>query len=101
MKINVYSTHDIKTGIYDHPFYQQNNAVALRSLENHLRRAMQAGQPNELLDHPADFTLFCLGSYDNLTGLFDLLEVPEPVFKVIDVLSSMQADASTMVANDD
>lgn len=59
-KVSLYSIHDSKVGVYNAPFVQANDNAAIRAFTD------EVNNPDSLLNrHPEDFTLFCLGSYDD------------------------------------
>ncbi|AXH74087.1 MAG: nonstructural protein [Microviridae sp.] len=67
---NVYTVYDSKALVYGNPFYSVNDQVALRDF------SQAAGDPGSLISKaPVDYTLFKIGSYDDTTGLFDVLPV--------------------------
>lgn len=73
MKLFLYTVHDRAVNAYLSPYYARTEAEAIRSLENAAR------DPNHAFSqHPGDYRLFALGSYDDATARFDLL--PAPVF---------------------
>jgi len=65
MKVKVYTFFDCKVGAYMQPFFAQSSGAALRILLASIER------PDHILaKHPADFTLFELGEFDDQTGHF-------------------------------
>lgn len=74
MLLKVYSIHDRKAEIFNRPFMESNEVIAIRNVE----RAFL--DPNSAFHQfPNDFELVCLGSYDDLTGKFELLDIPRLV----------------------
>lgn len=72
-KLFVCAVRDIKADMYGQPFFQVSLGMALRSFSDSVNR------PDEnslLFKHPADFELYHLGSFDDQTATFDLLERP-------------------------
>lgn len=86
---NIYTTYDSKSGIYEVPFYSLNNAMAMRSIENHLRTCKENNPNNQLLQYPEDFTVFLLGSYDQHTGKIESLDTPMSIFKINEILTAL------------
>lgn len=81
MMQRIYSLRDVKVGFLS-PTLHDNDSVAVRSLENVLR-----SPSSSLLDtHPEDFSLYCLGVFDTLTGLISPFSVPEQVCEVRSLL---------------
>ena len=66
MKLSIYTIHDVKAQNYGKPFYAFNDDVARRSFEQ------EVNNPESTLNRaPEDYTLFCIGSFDDSTGLID------------------------------
>jgi len=63
MKLNVYSIFDNASGLYSRPFYAQSDGEAIRSFSD---IACDADHPIGM--HPADYTLFRVGIWDDNTG---------------------------------
>lgn len=62
--MNIYSVFDKKAGVYNVPFFLQNNALAVRAfadLVNH--------DDSMISRFPEDFALYNIGSYDDKTGV--------------------------------
>ena len=63
MKLKIYSIKDNKIG-FMHPFYQSNDAVAVRALNN----AVNAKEMNNINQNVDDMELWKLGEFDDQTG---------------------------------
>lgn len=63
MLVNVYAVYDSKAQAYLQPWFCQNHNVAFRNMELALRNPQCPFK-----QFPADFTLFCIGEFDDLTG---------------------------------
>ncbi len=63
MKLNVYSIFDQATGLFSRPFFTQSDGDAQRSFTD---IAQDAEHP--IGKHPADYTLFRLGIFDDTNG---------------------------------
>lgn len=74
MKLTVYSIHDRKADIYNRPFYESNEVIAVRNVEMCFNDSN-----NPMCAYPDDFELVRLGTYDDDTGKFDILPIPELV----------------------
>jgi len=74
MLSNVYSIHDRKAGIYNRPFMESNEVIAVRNIE---RAFLDKDSAFHLF--PNDFELVQLATYDDLTGKFSLLDIPRLV----------------------
>lgn len=67
MILNVYSLLDTKVSTFSSPFFFHHNGAAIRM-------CMDAGADltTHVGRHPADFTLFLLGQFDDQLGTFIL-----------------------------
>lgn len=72
MLLNVYSIHDRKAGIFNRPFMENLEVIAVRNVE----RAFQDPE-STFSAYPNDFELVQLGQYDDLTGKFELFDIPK------------------------
>ncbi len=63
MKLNIYSIFDQASGLYSRPYFTQSDGEAIRSFSD---IATDAKHPVGM--HPADYTLFRLGIFDDCTG---------------------------------
>lgn len=63
MKLNIYSIFDTASGLYSRPFFTQSDGEAKRSFSD---IATDAEHP--IGKHPADYTLFRIGIFDDCTG---------------------------------
>lgn len=71
MKLQIFAVHDSKLHGFMLPFFQQNVQMAARAF------ATGANDPGSTLcQHPEDFTLFHLGSFDDVSGQFEQLPAP-------------------------
>lgn len=78
----VYAIYDVKSGMYGPAMTFVNDSTAIRSFQEMLT----SQDPNSLLSlYPADYILFCLGSYNQQTGFIEALPAP------MNILSGMQA----------
>lgn len=69
MKIFAYVLHDITSETHTYPFFASNNQVAKRITQNMVK------QPGSIIyDNPEDFRLYCIGTYDDATALFEHCE---------------------------
>lgn len=68
MKLIVCAVRDIKSNLFDRPFFVQSVGSARRSFGDEV---MREDVNNILYKHPHDFELYQLGVYDDETGTFD------------------------------
>lgn len=65
----VFSIYDLKAEAYLRPFFSPTRAMAMRSFED------TVNSPDSMMNaHPDDFTLFELGSWDQLAGSITMYE---------------------------
>lgn len=72
MKIPIFAVQDSKAGIFLQPFPMQNNAVAIRAFSHEVNKP-----GSNFSASPSDYTLYHLGEYDDQTGRFENVVVPE------------------------
>ncbi|AXL14598.1 nonstructural protein [Microviridae sp.] len=70
MKLNAYVIFDKTAGIYNKPFYQVNDATALR-----IAKSMSIDPQSQLSKNPSDFAMFRTGTYDDETAQFEQIEM--------------------------
>lgn len=63
MKQNIYSIYDTAAGLYSRPYFTSSDAEAVRSFKD---IATDADHP--VGKHPQDYTLFRIGTYDDVKG---------------------------------
>lgn len=74
MKMIVVSIKDRAADAFGRPFYVPSVGVAIRSFQDEVNRA---SEDNQMYQHPDDFDLYELGSFDDSTGTFVLDESPK------------------------
>ena len=78
--LKIYSIKDTKAGFMN-PIYLQNDEIAIRSI----KKAANDVQPNAVNDFPEDKELWCLGTFDEDTGLISAIQ-PKFLVRVIDFI---------------
>lgn len=73
-KMLYFSVYDSKAECFKNPFPMRTKNEAIRAFSD-----VSNDQQTEIGKHPEDFTLFYLGSYDELTGKFCNESTPEPL----------------------
>lgn len=64
MILKVFAVYDSKAEAYFPPFYESTHATGIRQFSN------KVGTPNHpWAQHPEDFSLFCVGSFDDQNGV--------------------------------
>jgi hypothetical protein len=64
MKLFIYSLFDQAAKAYTRPFFLQNDGIAIRAFQDQVN----AKEPNNVSEHPEQFTLFCIGEFDDSNG---------------------------------
>lgn len=73
------SVFDVKVGSFAAPFVTKSKGEAIRSFED------AVGDPKmPFKAHPADYVLFCVGTFDDLTGLVSSFSVAERLVSASD-----------------
>ncbi len=67
----IFGIYDSKVGAYLQPFFMQSPGAAIRALTDLVR-----DPTHNFAKYSEDFTLFELGSYDDVNSKFDLLNTP-------------------------
>lgn len=71
MNMKIFSVYDSKVEAYMQPFFMQSKGAAIRGYTE------LVNDPNHSFGkYPGDFTLFELGSFDELTAKFDMYKTP-------------------------
>lgn len=74
MVVKVFTIYDSKTEAYLPPFYMKSKGEAIRALQNHVNDV-----EHNFCKYASDFTLFDLGTWDDSTCKFDLLNTPHSI----------------------
>lgn len=77
MKTVLLAVRDQKSVSFTQPFTAATRGIALRSWTDQLNDPQHADK--EAAKHPEDFTLWYLGTYNDETASFELLERPEQI----------------------
>jgi len=89
MKLFMYSIFDAKSKLYSRPFYVINEQVAQRTA---IDLVSDPGQP--FSQHPEDFTMFEIGTFNDEDCKFDLLPSPRCVVRLHEIQRSLPLDPS-------
>ncbi|WNK14143.1 MAG: nonstructural protein [Microvirus sp.] len=81
-KLIAVAVFDAAVGSFNRPFFVPSLGLALRSFADEVNRY---DDNNPMSRHPNDFSLYKLGSYDEISGRFDSLDVPERLSLARDV----------------
>lgn len=87
MKMNCYCVYDIKSVTYHPPFYAATDGAAIRMFSDVARDNNTA-----IGRHPADYKLFCVGDFDDQTGLLKHIAPARHVVDAAGLVASQQPD---------
>lgn len=66
MMLQIYSVYDAKACFFGQPFFDQNPASAIRNFSDAVN---DGSNPHNMWHkHPEDYSLFCIGDFDNQNG---------------------------------
>lgn len=74
MKVKVFAIYDSKVQAFNQPFFSQTKGSAIRAVTSAVE-----DKSSNYCKYASDFTLFELGTFDDSTGLFDLLSTPHSI----------------------
>lgn len=80
----VCAVFDSAAGCYGRPFFTPAKGIAIRGFVDEVRRS---SPENPFNAHPEDFTLFCLAEFDDNSGTFNNLTVPDKLMTGLSVMS--------------
>jgi hypothetical protein len=69
MKLKLFTVYDSKAEAYNQPFYMPSTGAALRAFEDSINDPQ-----NSISQHPGDYTLFELGTFDPSNASIQLLD---------------------------
>lgn len=82
MRLVIVAVFDIAAESFSRPVFVTSIGEALRGFQDEVNRA---APDNTLANHPQDFQLFELGSFDTSSGLFDTLTLPRRIATGVDL----------------
>ncbi|WNK14235.1 MAG: nonstructural protein [Microvirus sp.] len=82
MQIKIFALNDSKLGEFGQPFFFQHHGQAVRFLQD-----ITKDPKTTVCQHPEDFRLYCLGSFNPTTGGFENLASPEYLAKATDFIN--------------
>lgn len=96
MRFNVYSVFDVAAGAYLPPFFVHAEPLAVRMFADSCVSADHA-----FAKHAEDYTLFCLGTFEDTTAIFDH-HAPRKVMNGLEAVSmSRKVDGAQLALIDD
>lgn len=80
MVLIVVGIRDTAVDAFMRPWFVPSTGMAIRSFQDEVRNA-----ESPMAKHPADYTLFQLGSFDEDSGKFENLDSPRQLVRGLDV----------------
>jgi len=82
--LHVVAVFDSAAQVFQRPFFVPRIEVARRAFADEVNRADAA---NQLHQHPEDFSLYVLGTFNDEVGTLSSLDVPTMVVRAKELLS--------------
>lgn len=86
MKLIIISVRDIVADVFGTPQFVLNKGSAIRSFGDEVNRA---SEDNKFYQHPNDFELFCLGTYNDEDASFEIYAKPEQLILARDLVQKI------------
>lgn len=83
MIVQVFAVRDQKADAFNQPFCAPSIGIALRSFTDEVNRRERG---NVMADHPEDFALYHLGSFNDADAKYKLFDSPAQIVVASDVV---------------
>ena len=83
MKVSIYAVYDVASGVYDGPFPGVADGAVIRDFTDMCKKG-----DSKMGQHPEDFTLFKVGTWNDGTGEVEAV-VPVKLFNGLEVIVNM------------
>lgn len=83
MNMLIISIKDTAADAFGRPVYVATEGVAIRQFQDEVNRA---SEDNQIYRHPDDFHLYALGSFDDVSGQFDILAQPRLIARAKELI---------------
>lgn len=94
MNYNIYAVYDSAVNAYMRPFTMQSDGQALRGFTD---ESVNAESP--VAQHPEDYALFRIGTYDERTGMIEAIE-PKCIGRAHELAAATRARATLAAAKE-
>lgn len=91
MNLKIYSIYDDAAKAYLAPIFVHNDAIALRLFADNVN----SQQENNISKHPEQFYMYCLGTWDDITGKIDMYDQPKSMGIGIEFREQKQEETIT------
>lgn len=86
----LFSIYDSKAESFSNPVYLNSTGLAVRTFSDSVQ-----DPESQFAKHPADYTLFELGTYDDNSAEFKLLPTPKSLFIAIEFITPILKEAKS------
>ena len=86
----IFAIYDSKAESFTNPVYLNSTGLAVRTFSDSVQ-----DPESQFAKHPADYTLFELGTYDDQTAEFKLLSTPKSLFIAIEFITPTLKEAKS------
>jgi hypothetical protein len=86
----LFSIYDSKAESFSNPVYLNSTGLAVRTFSDSVQ-----DPKSPFHQHPADYTLFELGTYEDTNAKFDLLPTPKSLFVAIEFITPTLKEAKS------
>ena len=86
----IFAIYDSKAESFTNPVYLNSTGLAVRTFSDSVQ-----DPESQFAKHPADYTLFELGTYDDQTAEFKLLPTPKSLFIAIEFITPTLKEAKS------
>lgn len=85
MKLIACAVFDSAVNAFMRPFFVPHQGHALRSFTDEINGV--SGEKGPLAQHPDDYTLYCVGTFEEETGVFEQETAPQVLVRGKDIVS--------------
>lgn len=85
MELNIYSLYDGPAQAFGQPMFIPNDGIAIRGLKDAVNDEQSK---SDVKTSPGDFTLFQIGTWDNVKGTIEMLDAPRKVIIAMQLLEN-------------
>ena len=93
MHLKIYSLLDGPAQAFTTPMFMHNDGEAIRAISNEVNKS---DKQSNLALHPVDFTLFCIGEYDDKTSEIKPIHPPRKVILALELVADSQPKYSNV-----
>jgi len=84
MKLQIFSVYDEKAAVFGTPIFLSHKGIAVREFSD-----IALDKNSAIGKHPGDYKLMLLGDFDNVSGMFSGLPIPELVCTAIEFTNNI------------